>query len=327
MTGNNPAPSPTELSVVKVLRPYKGFEYDYSRIGPPAVTVSGSYPIAFSDSINPNPVTPPGQTDPFAYDEQARQGVAGYDPHLTAMVPVPVGASVLIWLPCVPFNPNSLTTPDSFMYVWRIMWRFRNMGDFRRRGLPWSIGQEAYGASDSSSGVAEARVVIPAASESTIYVRREPSISETSFVFQHVHAEGIATRVVNATNSPLLGLPVQPGGSAPLAVSTVTLQQGIIDPLPPLHVAHMIQPPFIPIWTKAAGNELGIWCYKYLAQDAANAANLVPTNWDFQYDTATGLSALGADDAIFSRLFGAGSADGAGNANMGVYVGWGHTGI
>jgi len=30
-----------------------------------------------------------------------------------------------------------------------------------------------------------------------------------------LHAEGIATRVVNATNSPLLGLPVAAGGSAP----------------------------------------------------------------------------------------------------------------
>jgi len=80
MTGNNPAPSPTELSVVKVLRPVQGIRVRLFEDGPSAVNRFWFLPNCVFRFDKSNPVTPLGKPIPFAYDEQARQGVAGLRP-------------------------------------------------------------------------------------------------------------------------------------------------------------------------------------------------------------------------------------------------------
>ena len=137
-----------QLGVTRVLRPYRRFERDYDRVGGPGA-VPGNYPIAFSAPENPEAIAD-GVADIYAYDQQAREGVVGYSPYLCSMASVPIGSDCLIYIPVVP----SKSSVSAFVYVWRIMWRLRNMGDFRRKGMPYSVPKEAFGAYDSRPAIA-----------------------------------------------------------------------------------------------------------------------------------------------------------------------------
>jgi hypothetical protein len=326
---------PNDLGIVNLLRPYKNFENDYDRIGGAPQTISGAYPIAFSWPANPDPVGV-GVADAYAYDEDARAARVGYSPKLGAMCPCPIGASILFYIPVIP--GVVYTEPDgdgngrdetlaSWVYLWKVVWRIQTT-DKLRYHKPGSL-VAAPGAPNSLPG-GGARIVVPSASESMIYVRREPDTGSTVLMgAQYFFSEGLA--VVAAcplSNQPAgmhFGVPLQPLGDI---YNLIDHQQGMLDPAVggAENVADL--PPAIPYWQKAAGNELALWCYKYEYKDPSSPTILVPRDWDFDFDPATGSCDPNAEDAILSTMFGVGTSASSGPfPNIGVFVAWGNTGI
>src|SRR3990170_573964 len=107
-----------QFGIVRVLRPYQGFEAIYQ--GHPA-TGSTAVPIMLSEAG-------------IELDEEARNKVTGYDPELVRGLPVPLGARVVLW---VPFISAILLEVGASPYVYMPIWRFRNTADFRRSKTPY----------------------------------------------------------------------------------------------------------------------------------------------------------------------------------------------
>jgi hypothetical protein len=337
-------------SAAKVLRPYRRFEFDYNRVfypGPPAPIAAqsapGSCPIVFTWPANPNDVNPIlGERDIFSLDEQARNATLGYSPRLISMVDVPFGSSVCFWLPVVPssvwgdpMDPEGY--PAQFNYAWRPIWRMRNMGDYRRKGKAWKIGQEAYGAADTNVTDGGNRVIIPASSESSLYVRTEPHVlsGQEYFGTQQAHFEAIVIPSTCARGPATFGgvIPQQP--LLPQSVlanfdQRGQFQQGVIDPQAiVIGETNPAAPPlFVPYWTKAQGDEVALLCYKIAAVTRNDQPQLGFVNWDFGYDPATGFCNNNFYDRNFSIMFGVGTVDYNGPyPQMGPYIVYGQTGI
>src|SRR5690606_25631683 len=108
-----------QFSTVRVFRPLLNFESVYEG-------QSGDIPIAI-----------PGQLDQDA-------GKTGFDANVLAGIPVTFGAKMVIWMPTI-FN---FTISDGFVvrpYRYTIVWRLRNLRDFRTRRAPYHFPRQSFG--------------------------------------------------------------------------------------------------------------------------------------------------------------------------------------
>lgn len=124
-----------QFSVARVFRPFRGFEAVYQ--GQPL-----AYPIAF-----------PGDLDREA-------GKTGFDPNLISGISVPFGARIVIWVPNV-FNIAGEDTLEVQPYDYELVWRVRNVRDFRTNRSAYHFPRQSLGESS--------QFVIPAAIQGLLY--------------------------------------------------------------------------------------------------------------------------------------------------------------
>lgn len=238
-----------QFGIIRTLRPFDTFATVYQG-------VSALTPINLSE-------------EGIALDPQA--GKTGYDPRLIKAVEVPLGSRVIMWLPQVGFV-ESVGPPVLGPYRFQFLWRLRNTFDYRQTRQPYHFPKQAQGVEDTTPVTGGARVVIPAANNTTTYIQPEPA-GALARAIQNVRSEDLNFGAVNNL-SPLL-----PDGS------TGVIQQGLADPvaipsaIAPFYQVHEIQ---------VLGDELLI---SVLRDDSVEA------NWDF----------TGTADALFNTLFSAGN--------------------
>ena len=276
-----------QFGIEHILRPFAGFESVYQG-------QSAARQIMLSEVV--------GGTGGAALDEQAARGVAGYDPALVKGLAVPLGARVLIWLPKI--QPQNL--PTAQRYNFSIQWRLRNVFDFRQLRTPYHYPKQVPGVPDTTGGPASPRVVLPVASQTTVYVTAEPSATgptSTDTVVQNARTESVS--VGGIYPGAINGLPFVPGGA------TGVLQQGILDPASVIGGGGGAQSGFYQLLeTQAAGDELliGMW-----------RDDSVVADWDF------GSPVVGQVDSQVSQFLGADvtSITPTSFPDIGVYVSFG----
>jgi len=232
-SGNINVLADAQFSVVKTLRPYVNFETDYE--GTPCTR-----PIQVTEVLNGTGGEP--------RDDQAIALTPGYDPNLVRGLKVPMGARVVIFLPR--FTPDNVVAGGADLrYDWLIEWRLRNVFDFRTQRVPFHHPKQSLGFPDTSSGTSEPRVVIPAASQTSVYVGAEPTgggpPQAQGAVTQNARQEFISSGALGNA------LPFMPGG-----VLFGSIQQGLSNPGAPA-IGPFALPSFYQIIeTQAAGDEL-----------------------------------------------------------------------
>ncbi len=177
-----------QYGIAKILRPFEKFESVYQD------KLVGIH-ILFSEN---------GRiTDPQA-------GKPGYDSGLVPGVSVPLGSRVLLWLPIVIARYDDTTQAP---YEWILVWRLRNLYDFRKERIPYHFPRQAEGVPVFGSP----RTVIPAGVQSIVYSGEEPTgTGALQDSYQSAYSEYIKGRVPYGPSSIL------PDGS----ISTVS--QGIL---------------------------------------------------------------------------------------------------
>jgi hypothetical protein len=274
-----------QFTNVRVLKPFEGFERVYQG-------QSLGRPIAF-----------PGARDP-----RAQQQKPGFDPNLMSGTPVPEGARVILWFPMC-LNPVTMLDNPIQFYSYRLIWRYRNLGDYRdpparKRRAPYHFPRQSPGAPETLLGVPLPRVTLPASWHVIAYEQTEPSLGAGELV---VRSEKITPKIDSLLDyvQPLL-----PDGSEGV------IQQGVIDPAT-LGAADAAarMPIFVPFWTDAEGDELIILANRETVSAAPNDV------WDFTApaDTATPPTGLGGDLA-FSNIYGTGNGTHPIFRDLGIYL-------
>lgn len=150
-------------------------------------------------------------------DKLAADGVPGYDPTLARGLSMPLGARVVLWVPSL-FWEDQGDPPTVMGYEWIVIWRLRNVADFRRARIPYHLPKQGAGPNDTTAPPGtQARVVIPAAYNTITYIQAEPALQLARAV-QHVHAEDL-----EFSQTPVVG-PLLPDGTEQ------AVEQGILDP-------------------------------------------------------------------------------------------------
>lgn len=260
-----------QFGIVHILRPFSGFEAVYT--GQSAIR-----PIMFTEG---------GQaTDPLA-------GTTGYSARLIKGLSVPLGARVVLWLPLL---VGIIAAPLAIWnYKWAVTWRLRNTFDFRQSRIPFHLGKQGVGVPDTTVPLAnQARVVIPACVQSTLYSQPRPEIFSSTNNFGPTAINQAELIMVDATNV----------GAAPLLPSGVNgfFEQGLSDPATTAQ-----NQSYIPYEIQAEGDELLIGVTRDVTADFQTTT--AAANWNFAVDQV---------DHQLSVNFGNGS--GTTLPDIGVYV-------
>jgi hypothetical protein len=168
-------------------------------------------------------------------DPLAQDGVSGYDSQLARGLPVPFGARLVLWLPNITYADG----PSTLGYEWVLIWRLRNVFDYRQRRKPYHFPRDQ-GAVDTSGATAENRVPIPAAYNTITYIQAEP-LTQPGRAVNNIHAEDLEASANKLAGPLLAGGGVQP------------VQQGIFDPAT---IADAERPSFLTHDVQAIGDEL-----------------------------------------------------------------------
>lgn len=255
-----------QFGIVRVMRPVTGFEDTYEG-------TSAARPVyLFPEGRDGNPDN---------VDRLAEDGIAGYDPQLARGLSVPVGARVILWLPNL-FYTSAGDPPEVLGYEWVIIWRLRNLVDFRQARIPYHF-PKGQGAPDTTAAPGQqARVPLPAAYHSIGYIQAEPAV-RLDRAITNLHSDD-----VDVATDPLFG-PLLPSGAFQ------PIQQGIVDPAV---VTDANRPGYMVHEVQAFGDELLI---------GVRRDNSSITDWTF-----------GTTDLRFSQFLG----DGTGQSfpNVGVYA-------
>jgi hypothetical protein len=231
--------------------------------------IDGTVPIMFSEGGDPK--------DAFA-------GQSGYDPYLIKGLTVNFGSRIVLWLPAI----ELITDKPTATYEWIVIWRMRNVFDYRIQRIPYQYPKQGVGVSDTRNPADQNRVVIPAITNTVIYNEGEPPTGAPAV--QNIRTEYLATRAIS---TPLPLLPDSNLGS---------YQQGILDP--GTFGALALMPGYQQFEVQAIGNEMLIGLTK-----APIGKNPIEP-WDF--------SSPLAPDYFLSIIFGSGS--GKAYPDVGVYA-------
>jgi len=230
-----------------------------------------------------NPVAFPG-----TIDQQATNGVAGFDPTLIAGTPVVLGSRLMLWIPLCMLD---YTVPT--VYAYQLVWRLRSISDYvytseknQATGdppMPYHLKKRELGVENSPGDPTTQRIVVPAAADSVAYEQQEPS------------GDGLNGELV------LRGESVIPDGAlwdAPFTPNSYpgnptygTVTQGIF----PFATGQTPGGPvFFPYWVDAKGDELII-----LARRREYALD---DEWDFANDDRSFSNTYGTDNGTRPRL-------------------------
>lgn len=250
-----------QFGVVRVMRPYDGFEEVYQD----------------TPANEPIYLHPEGKN----IDPIAAEGTPGYDPLLARGLPVPIGARLILEFPNVYFS--SLGGPIGYVYA--LIWRLRNVFDFRQSRQPFHFPRST-GAPDTTAPVGQqSRVPLPASYNTITFIQPEPVLALDRTV-ANVRSEDLRSATTPLALPKLSGGRVQP------------IQQGILDPNV---VADAKQPTGISHEVQAFGDEVIIAVYRPTGE--------LESNWEF---------GNGETDFRFSQFYGTGT--GQELPNVGVYV-------
>lgn len=246
-----------QYSLSRVLRPFEGFESVYQGL-------STEIPIAF-----------PGTRDPNA-------GKDGFDPNLLAGIKTPYGSKLNLWVPAV-FDVAGEGVVATQDYRYTLVWRLRNLQDFRQSQVPYHFPRQGKGESS--------QFVIPAAVHSIVYEgpRQERMVGTTSDIFatQEMVREQLSVQSAQAL------APRLPNGGAVGAY-----QQGLNGSLSGTN-------------TIAAWNVFQIDCVGDELIILVNPADQTRT-WDFTTE--------GVDDYGFSATYGTANGSRTPIRDMGVFL-------
>lgn len=239
-----------QFSIVKVLRPYAGFEADYQG-------QSSRIPIAL----------------PGGLDENA--GQTGYDPNLQAAIRIPLGSKVSLWIPTV-WQVFASDGGPTFLrplpYRWQVIWRMRSLADYRL-----NPGSTAYHLSSQSFG-ANSQYIVPACQKVVIYEGPtqtldanpvgSPYLDETYATHQ-----GIMERYAFPSETPIP--PLVPGGG------TAAFQQGLAN-IPSIDVNQQVT------WNQITMDAEGDEMILLVDRLGAVVEGTDETLWDFSEDPPDG---------------------------------------
>jgi hypothetical protein len=188
-----------QFALTAILRPYVGFDDQTGAVGS-YQGVNGLTPIMFTEGGVP-------------FDAQA--GTPGYSKRLVKGLNVPYGARVSIWIPQVLTN--------GINYDFHIVWRQRNVFDYRTQRVPFHYPKQGLGVPDTTVGDQPPdRVIIPAAIH-TILVNAS-DYSNKSVGQTRVQGEAFRSTDFGNIGQPLG--PQVPGVSAPDPMAII--QQGLL---------------------------------------------------------------------------------------------------
>lgn len=251
-----------QFSNVRVFRPFAGFEEVYAG-------QSADTPIAI-----------PGNLDSDA-------GKVGFDSNLIAGIPVPFGAKMVIWMPTI-FN---FSVEDGFTvrpYRYTIIWRLRNLRDFRTKRVPYHFPRQTFGENQ--------QFIIPSG-VNTIITNAEPrSVDVTNGLFATYRSSDSEVGIENmSVRSVIPKPPLTPAGE------DAAFQQGLAQG----NVGSNTTVTFNPWQLDVMGDEMMLLVNKPEGDTAV---------WNFDdVGSAT-------NDAGFSAFYGTASGTRAPIANMGIYL-------
>lgn len=258
---SQPVMADAQFGITHILRPFPTFIDSY-------IGRNQRIPIMFTEGGLP--------LDPNA-------GEVGYAPQLVRALPVPLGSRVTIWLPSVLGNPE-LGGGEPNPYTWTIMWRYRNVFEYRTHRGAYHFPKQAPGVAELGSP----RIVKPATYHSVIYNGVAPTPPPgIGYALQTIWPERFTTE--GAASTAGMFLPLVPG-TIPAADGYV--QQGLFDPTA-VGAANAALPSYMNVEMTAFGDEMLIGLTK----------------------TGTVAWFLSGEDTILSNLFGPGSSP-----DIGVYV-------
>lgn len=228
------------------------------------------------------PIAIPGSLDPDA-------GKTGFDQNLLAGIPLPYGSRLVLWVPTI-FNVvgNFINVQP---YRYSIVWRMRNLRDFRVNRAAYHFPQQTLGENNE--------FVIPAAAEGMVFETtpmtssagpKPPALFDTKR--SAIHEFAIEQFNFNSA------VPIPP--LAPSGVSG-SYQQGLSGAA----VGSNNSVTFNQLQFDAMGDE-----FMVLVSRDSDVGGLSST-WDFSSNT---------QDAGFSRFFGTDNGQRNPIASLGIYV-------
>lgn len=252
----------SQFSVAHPYRPFEGFE-----------TVYQGQPVDI-------PIAIPGTLDRDA-------GNTGFDPNLLAGIPLPFGSKLTLWFPTIFNVAGQFITIQPYRYS--IVWRLRNLRDFRVNRAAYHFPQQSFGENN--------QFVIPAAAEGMMFEQdpmtspaaQPPALFDTKRSATHEFAiEEVEFR--SAVPVP----PLTPAGN------TGAFQQGLAA----ANVGSNNSVTFNQVQFDALGDEFMILITR-------NVGGALSETWDFTSNT---------QDAGLSRFFGTDNGSRGVIQAMGVYV-------
>jgi len=284
-----------QYSTARILKPFTGFETKYQG-------KSSAVPIAFPGTI----------------DRQAADGVPGFDPHLLAGLPVPLGSRIMIWIPLALVNVDETDEDlDPTAYTYQIVWRLRSSTDYiytSTQNVPVDeqlvghLRKRDQGApNDPADPTATQRIFLPSALKTIAYEQAEPSADPEVNANGSINLRGeLVTPCGGSSDSSLWQGPLLPTADSPPNVGLTG--QGVLpqlqDPSSTLNEGVPGGPIYHPYWFDAEGDEMMIF-----ARRATPAAFAVP--WDFTDNTL---------DLGFSNIYGTNNGARPPIPSVGIYV-------
>lgn len=251
-------------------RPFQGFEQVYQGL-------STQIPIAI-----------PGVLDPDA-------GKAGMDPNLLAGIPVPFGSKLVLWVPTI-FNEGPGPGLSIREYRYRVIWRMRNLRDFRTNRLPYHLPRQSVGQ--------QAQFVVPAAAHVTLFEGLAQSEVAAGSISQfQTRRESVSEAVIETitARSAIPGPALTPSGEEAAYQQGLATNNGSIG--------SNLTVTYNPIQLDTMGDEFII-----LVDRPVNPQTIQedPGVWNFDQD--------GGLDAGFSAFYGTANGFRAPITDLGVYV-------
>lgn len=250
-------------------------------------------------------------------------GSTGYSPVLVNGIKAPIGARLLLWIPTV--QPTYDAEAPTF-YTYALVWRLRNLFDFRKSRKPFHFVARGEGAPNygpNPDPIAEPRIVIPAAFETIIYQPEQPALDVQPTdpiswaVSQAFRSDLITSR--NGSGAPngfpdQQLLPVYDTTNPDMPVLG-QISQGVLPSQTVQSNYTGYLPSFLVYDTICKGDDLVVLVYKN-----NTAVPEAPGAWDFDVDGV---------DYAFNQLFGStppipGQPE-AEKPQVGIYAMFGHT--
>jgi hypothetical protein len=215
-----------QFTTTRLLRPHEDFVATYNG-------QNANIPIMFTEGG-------------VERDPNAEAGVTGYDANLVAGAEVPLGSRVLLWFPMMTAPPLPGQPEPANGYTWALVWRLRNLFDYRQNRKPWHIPTQEVGPTN--------QVIIPASDHIITYVQAEPAAIDTRSR-GNVHAQNVGAPFYNQwLRATGITLPLLSDGNQGVIAQGQAWQIGVN--------VNVSWPSFFPFMITALGDELLVFLFR-----------------------------------------------------------------